>query len=418
MYSGYHRAMPVDNDFFPAFSPAEFARRRQAVRAGMREQGLDCLIIYGAYSYAGTDTGSVNVVYLANYAAINHSYLVFPADGEPTLIINNSNHLPNARDIAVIDDVRSGGIELVDGLVARLRELKLDRASVGIVGPLPTWWTHTIPVEHSDKLAQAFPHMQRQTVTPWYENIRLIKSSEEIALMEKAAALTDLAFNELVQATRPGVRHSELRWLIEAVAARGHGKFPFGHISSTPMSDPQQIYPDFYPTHRAVRAGDIAQTELALGYGHYFGKVWGSYFIGEPSAEYRRLFELGAKVHDEAIASLKPGMSGSDVNRWMERFKGDGYVAANAAPLVNGWSSYNHAPHFGAIAGTPDAKKRAYPKDLEFVLQPGHCVGIRSYPIAADGKTAVWMGTTCVMTGQGLRKLHACPVNKINVAPA
>ena len=277
--------MPLDNDFFPAFSPAEFARRRQAVRAGMHAQGLDCLIIYGAYSYAGTDTGSVNVVYLANYAAINHSYLVFPADGEPTLIINNSNHLPNARDIAVIDDVRSGGLDLVDGLVARLQELKLERASVGIVGPLPTWWTHTIPAEHSDRLAQAFPQMRRQTVTPWFENIRLIKGAEEIALLEKAAALTDLAFNELVQATRPGVRHSELRWLIEAVAARGHGKFPFGHISSTPMSDPQQIYPDFYPTHRTVQAGDIAQTELALGYGLYFGKVWGSYFVGEPNAQ-------------------------------------------------------------------------------------------------------------------------------------
>lgn len=94
------------------------------------------------------------------------------------------------------------------------------------------------------------------------------------------------------------------------------------------------------------------------------------------------------------------------------------YLANYAAPLVNGWSTYNHAPHFGAITGTPDAKKRAYPKDLDFVLQPGHCVGIRSYPIAADGKTAVWMGTTCVMTAHGLEKLHACPVNKLNVAPA
>ena len=409
--------MPIENDFFPSFSGAEFARRREAVRAGMRQQGLDCLVIYGSHTYAGTDTGAVNVVYLANYAAINHSYLVFPAVGEPTLIINNANHLNNAREIAAVEDVRSGGINLIDGLVARLQELKLERAQIGIVGPLPTWWTHTIPVEHSDQLTAAFPHMQRQTVTAWFESVRIIKSSEEIALMEKAGALTDEAFNELLQATRPGVRHSELRWLIEAVAARAHGKFPFGHISSTPMSDPQQIYPDFYPTHRTIQAGDIAQTELALGYGLYFGKVWGSYFVGEPTAEYRRLFELGARVHDEAIAALKPGMSGGDVNRWIERFKSEGYVAANAAPLVNGWSTYNHAPHFGAIAGTPDGKKRAYPKDHDFVLQEGHCIGIRTFPMAADGKTAVWMGTTCVMTAQGLRKLHACGVNQINVVP-
>ena len=124
---------------------------------------------------------------------------------------------------------------------------------------------------------------------------------------------------------------------------------------------------------------------------------------------------MAVTVHDEAIKALKPGMTGREVNQWLERFKEIGYVAANAAPLVNGWSTYNHAPHLGAIAGTPDAKKRAYPKDLDFVLRPGHCLGIRSYPLSADGRKAVLMGTTCVMTPNGLRKLHACDVTKLRV---
>ncbi len=174
----------------------------------MKEQGLDCLVIYGAYSYAGTDTGSVNVVYLANYAGINHSYVVFPVEAEPTLIICNSNHLPNARDISVIGDVRSGGLDLVAGLGQRLKELRLEKGTIGIVGPLPTWWTHTIPVEHHNYLTQSFPQARLQVVTPWYENFRLLKSAEEITLMEKAAALTDLAYEELFRATRPDVRHT------------------------------------------------------------------------------------------------------------------------------------------------------------------------------------------------------------------
>ena len=121
-------------------------------------------------------------------------------------------------------------------------------------------------------------------MTQWYEDFRLIKSNEEIALMEKAAALTDIAFQELMFATRPGVRHSELRRLIEGVAWRHGGKYPFSHVSSTPMADPQQIYPDFYPTYKTVKPGEVAMTELALGYGLYFGKVWGTYFVGEPTA--------------------------------------------------------------------------------------------------------------------------------------
>ncbi len=405
--------MPAENDFFPGFSAAEFEHRRRIIRASMREKGLDCLIIYGAYSYAGTDTGSVNVVYLANYAAINHSYVVFPVADDPTLIIGNTNHLPNARDISVIADVRSGGQDLVSGLVQRLQELGIEKGNIGVVGPLPTWWTNTIPVEHHEVIRQAFPAARFKVVTPWYENFRLIKSNEEIALMEKAGALTDEAYEELLHATRPGVRHTDLRRLIESVAGRAGGKFPFAHVSSTPMANPQQIYPDFYPTHRTVQAGDVVMTELALGYGLYFGKVWGTFFVGEPTSEYRKLFEMAVTVHDEAIEAVKPGMTGSDVNRWLEQYRAEGYVAANSAPLVNGWSTYNHAPHFGAI--TPPSQ-RAYPTDHEFVLQPGHCAGIRSYPISTDQRKAVWIGTACVMTQNGLRKLHACPVNELRVA--
>ena len=383
----------------------------------MKEKGLDCLVVYGAYSYAGTDTGSVNVVYLANYAAINHSYLVFPVKEDPTLIINNANHVPNARDISVIEDVRTGGLDLVAGLGQRLKELRLDKGNIGIVGPLPTWWTHTIPVEHHNYLRQEFPHSRFEVVTPWYENFRLLKSEEEIELMEKAGALTDLAYEELFLATRPGVRHSDLRRIIEAVAGRFGGKFPFSHVSSTSMAAPRQIYPDFYPTYRTVAAEEVVMTELALGYGLYFGKIWGTYFVGEPAREYRELFALATAVHDKAIRELKPGMTGRDVNEWMECFREAGYVAANAAPLVNGWSTYNHAPHFGVIEGTP-ATKKAYPSDLDFVLQPGHCVGIRAYPVSPDGKKGVWVGSCCVMTKDGLRKLHAAPMNEIRVANA
>lgn len=405
--------MPAENDFFPSFSAREFEARRSRIRAAMKEQGLDCLIVYGAYSYAGTDTGSVNVVYLANYAAINHSYVVFPAAAEPTLIIGNTNHLANARDIAVIEDVRSGGQDLTAGLGQRLQELGLEKATIGIVGPLPTWWTNTLPVEHHDYIRQLLPQARLRVVTPWFEALRLVKSEEELKLMEKAAALTDQAYEALVQATRPGVRHTDLRRLIESVAGAAGGKFPFSHVSSTSMDHPHQTYPDFYPTHKTVQAGEVVMTELALGYGLYFGKIWAAYFVGEPSAQYRQLFETGARVYDQAIAELKPGMSGRDVNAWMERFRDAGYVAINSAPLVNGWSTYNHAPHFGAI--TPPSK-RAYPSDGDFVLQPGHCVGIRAYPGSGDLKRAVWMGSTCVMTPDGLRNLHRAPVNALRVA--
>jgi creatinase len=406
--------MPMDNDFFPQFSRKEFERRHQLVRSAMKEKKLDCLVIYGAYSYAGTDSGQVNLVYLSNYAGINHSYLVFPSNESPTLFICHALHVPNARDISVIEDVRAGGMDLIEALGQRLQELGLQKGSIGIVGPLPSWWSHTLPVEHDHYLKQLFPQAAFQVVSQWYENLRLVKSEEEIKLLEKAGALTDLAFEELFLATRPGVKHSGLRRLIEGVANRFGGKYPFSHVSSTPMANPQQYYPDFYPTQRTIEAGHVVMTELTLGYGLYFGKMWGTYFVGEPTAEYLRMFELAASVHDQAIQTLKPGMKGRDVNEWVEPFRKAGFV--QVLSLVNGWSTYNHAPHAGALEGTA-AAKRLKPADLDFVFQEGHCIGINSFPVSPDMKKGVWVGTACVMTKKGLKKFHAYPVNKVRIVP-
>ena len=87
--------MLTPNDYFPPFSEQEYANRRRTIRASMKEKGLDCLVIYGAYHWGGTDTGQVNAVYLSNYTAIPHSYVVLPLTEDPTLFISFAYHITN-----------------------------------------------------------------------------------------------------------------------------------------------------------------------------------------------------------------------------------------------------------------------------------------------------------------------------------
>ena len=407
--------MPIGNDYFPAFSEKEYARRRQTIRVSMKEHGLDCLIVYGAYSVGGTDTGQSNAVYLANYAGVGHSYVVLPLEEDPTLVIGLSLHIPNARDCSVIDDIRAGGADLIPAVADRITELGLEKGNIGIVGPLMScYFNNTIPVEHYNYLTETFPKAGFRTSTEIYDTCRLEKSEEEIALMDKAGKLTDMAHEELFMATRPGIRHSDLRQIVEGVAGRFGGKYPFSHVGSTPMANPERFYPDFYPTHRTIEAGDVVMTEISAGYGTYFGKIWGTFFVGGPTDEYVKLFELAVSVHDTAIREIKPGMAGRDVNKWLEPFKEAGYI--NFTNLVMGWSNLNHAPHVGALEGSPPAA-RIKQSDLDFVFKPGHCVTVVAFPVDPDTKRGLWVGTTCVFTKSGLRKLHAYPVNKMRMVP-
>ena len=405
--------MPVGNDYYPPFSETEYKRRYRMIKDAMKEKGLDCLLVYGAYSYGGTDPGQVNTVYLSSCPAALNCYVVFPLKDDPTLILSIALHVPNAKDISVIKDVRSSpGREVEIGVGLRLKELGLEKGNIGIVGPTGTWFHFTIPVEHYNHFKQVLPQANFQTVTPWYESLRLVKSEEEIKYMEKAAAMTDLAHEEAFMATRPGIRHSDLRQICEGVAGRLGGKFPFSHIGSTSMLNPQRYYPDFWPTHRTIEAGDVVLTEISLSYGGYCGKLWGTYFVGEPTREYRDLFELAASVHDKAAKELKPGMTGRDIKKYVAPFKKAGYTTA--VPLILGWSTYNQPPSAGALEGSPGAALETQ-ADLDFVFKPGHCVNIIAFPLTPDLKKGLWVGTTLVFTKDGIRQLHTYPASKLRV---
>src|SRR5215469_766001 len=90
-------------NLYPRFSEAEFSRRYATVRAAMQEAGLSALVLYGTVS-------SYNEVqYLSNFLVTREAMLVFLLEGEPTLLVQMFNHVPDARQLACIQDVRWGG---------------------------------------------------------------------------------------------------------------------------------------------------------------------------------------------------------------------------------------------------------------------------------------------------------------------
>ncbi|MEW6666117.1 MAG: M24 family metallopeptidase [Thermodesulfobacteriota bacterium] len=403
--------MLAPNHYFPPFSEQEYKRRYAVLSEAMKESGLDCLVIYGATPLGGNDTGQINAQYLSNFAGVGHTYVVFPVKEAPTLHIGMALHIRNAQDISPIQDVRIG-VELEDTVSSRLRELSLNKANIGIVGPAVSYFMPcTIPYEHYTRFLNDFPEAEFRNVTEWYENIRSIKSEEEIELIDRAAALNDLCHEELLHAARPGISHADLRRIVEQVAFMHKGNHCMMHLSSWPMLNQDWPYPDFWPTDRTVEAGHLVMTEMPVGYGMYYTKLMHTFFLGEPTREYRDMFELAASVHERVIRELKPGMKGSDVDKFIEPIKEAGYMATG---LVSGWCNYNSPPFVGQTH--PEFPQKPKQSHLDLVFKPGLCVQVMAYPIAFDLKKGLWVGSTCIFTKDGLRELNKYPVRKLRVA--
>lgn len=405
----------VDNDWLPPFSLAEYRRRFELVRAGMRENGLDALVIYGAYAYPGRDLGNINAVYLSNYAGFAHSFVVVPLDEEPTMYIMFPEHLSNAKDMSCLTDIRAVASTRVElGVTARLKELDLERGTIGVVGPLNSWYNITVPAEHRDHFESELPDADFRVVSGLYERWRLVKSPEELEHLRRGAAITDVAQEAIVQATRPGISHHELSEIGFITAQQHRGNTSYIHMGSSPMTGIQTVYPDPYPTHKRVGVGEIVQTEHTDGFGGYYGKLMATWFTGTPTKEYRRMFEVAAETYREALAGLRPGMTMADANRLIEPVAKAGYTVA--LPLMAGYSTYNHPPMGGWPSTVDEGLRNRW--DATFEFEPGVSVRMGVVLRTKDYSKGLWVASACVFTETGLESLHSYDPSELRVVDA
>ncbi|MDA0786133.1 MAG: M24 family metallopeptidase [Proteobacteria bacterium] len=405
--------MDSPNFFWPWFSPEEYARRYALVRAGMEKEGFDCLLVYGISRSLGMEVGQSNLVYLTSVPSFSQSYLVVPLDGEPTMFVATPSHIKNIRDNAVIKDIRgagslfkqSGGMSSNTGpVIERLKELGLDKKRVGIVGD-SGWLNINLPHEAHVSITESMPDTEFEVVTRWYENLKLVKSEEEIARMRQSAAVTDAVYDVMMHAVRPGVRPCDLYSIMARTAIEMNGRLALHHVGRTPMNNPDMDYPHFYPLTTPIEMGDVVMTEVGAGIGGYYGKIWGTFFMGDPTPEYEKMFELAVSTSHNLHAAIKPGVVAKDlIPLCLDDIQAAGYRAKTS---ISGWSTLNEPPD---IRATPDSVTEA-----DFVFQKNTCVSVTGWPVTDDEKMGVWLGDICLVTDDGAENLHKYPIRELNV---
>ena len=392
------------NDFFPAFTRGEMMDRRKRTAEMMAEQGLDALVIWGGFGVLfGSGGGQTNLTWLANYAACIQGYLMVARDGQLTLILRIAHHVSNAKDLTFIDDIRAA-YSVADGVVERLRELGADKGRIGIVGPhvgRPATRI-TIPVEHHRVIVNSLPEATLEDASDAFEAVRYVRSKEELDVLRRAGKLCDSVFKEMVAATRPGVSGTDLRRLVNVRCAEAGGTYVFCHIGSFPTVNPHECYPDYYPNDRKVNAGDVLYTELCLGYGTYWGKIWGTWFCGQPPDEYVNMFDDAAQSHNALLAQFKAGTQAENYDRIAIALREKGYDIRY--PLISGWSAINHNPQAGAA---PDTKPGVLVKPFrDWVFRSGETFTIVVWISLPGTEKGVWVGTSGALSGDGFERFN------------
>src|ERR1700736_4299128 len=157
------RGTPYYRDaVYEQFSKSEYARRYAALRAKMREQKLDCVIVPGGPSHWSFGGGMLWLTGHWEWHALC-CYVVVPLQGEPTLVYSmGGTHGEAVRreTAAALSDVRgSRGGQYAAVIADRIVELGLQRGRIGLLEIDPRHKDY-LPVNQYNMLKERLPEAE------------------------------------------------------------------------------------------------------------------------------------------------------------------------------------------------------------------------------------------------------------------
>src|SRR5205809_1714351 len=164
------------------FSKAEYARRYAALRAKMREEKIDVVIVPGGPSHWSFGGGMLWLTGHWEWHALS-SYVLVPFEGEPTLIYSmGGTHAEAVRrqvEVAVKDVRHSRNGRYADIMVERIRELKLERGRIGLMEIDPRHADY-LPVNQYNVLRENLPDAALVFTRGFLHEFLSIHSAEEL----------------------------------------------------------------------------------------------------------------------------------------------------------------------------------------------------------------------------------------------
>lgn len=281
------------------FSDAEIERRLAQVRGQLDRRKLDAAI------FASPE----NVFYLTgldHWGYFAPHLLIVPLQGETVLITRAMERVSIEKQARSAQFRGHPDNETAADMAARvLMELRLDGKNIGL-----EFWTSGL----SFGLASS---LQRQADARWHDvsglvdQLRLVKSAEEQALMRRAARISDVTAEAAIAVIADGAKESDVAAACTAamVQAGGHppGFGPFIRPGSR-LGEEHATWGDGY-----YKKGEPVFLELSGCISRYHAPLGRLVHIGSVREEDARIATIVRQAFDAVVSAIKPGIRAKDV---------------------------------------------------------------------------------------------------------
>jgi Xaa-Pro aminopeptidase len=239
------------------------------------------------------------------------------------------------------------------------------------------------------------------------QQARVIKTVDEITLLDTACMMVDAAYDELFRAMRPGMRENECVGLVNKVLYDLGSEHVEGvnAISGERCSPHPHVYSD-----RVLRPGDPAYFDILHSYLGYRTCYYRTFAVSSASRSLVDAYKRCRDLLDQAIAKIRPGVMTDEVVSVWPRAEEFGFPNEEAA----------FALQFGHGVGLSIWEKpiisRLVSIDHPEEIKQGMVFALETFWPASDGWSAARIEEQLVVTADGAEVITRFPAESLLVA--
>lgn len=327
------------------FSITNFTERRTAIMEAIGDDAI--AVIQGAAGQSGFSIfRQSNTFYYLTGVETDHAYLMLNGKNKGTTLYlphrdegreNGQGKVLSAEDKDLVKELT--GVDQVKGL----EFLSSDLLRTGLIkSNAPLLYTPLSPAETGNdsrdellygqgrsasdpwdgqptrealfvqKINSQFPQFEIRDLGPILDDMRLIKSQEEIALIRKATQIAGLGIMEAMRSTKPGVYEYQLdaaaKYVFHLNGARGDG------YASIIGGGTNAYMGHYFHKTDVLNAGDLVLMDYAPDYRYYTSDVTRIWPVdGRFDKAQIALYDYIVAYRDALFKYVKPGATSDEV---------------------------------------------------------------------------------------------------------
>jgi len=285
--------------FWTLTTDGERARRTATLRIAMGEGGFEALIVCSR----GDEFMRGRVQYVSDiFQWAGWGVVVLPGEGDPAFIADPLWGLGRAQLVGWIQDLRSSqdlGGEVADVLADR----GIADARVGVVG-----LADVTPAAHIEQMRQASPRATFADATDLFDDVRSLKSQEELDNLAETSTILRQVFRSLEPQLSPGVSHGDVMAEAHRLARQ------YGCLDGIAQMATRPFKALMFSSTKTLERGDVIAVDLEWGGpSGYWVELRRTYSLGPQPDDTRRYWDSRVESFAACVQAMKAGNSSEGI---------------------------------------------------------------------------------------------------------